>query len=161
MSCSSRSRSGGTDVVIGASVGVAVGRPGGRTDDLLRDADVAMYAAKAAGKRQVAVFDPAMHAAVVARHRLGIDLAHAIAAQEIAVHYQPIVTLDNEQIIGVEALARWSHPERGDIGPTEFIRIAEEDGSILALGRAVLGQSCHAVARWQRDIPASRTSAST
>ena len=141
------------EVAIGASVGVAVGRPGGRADDLLRDADVAMYAAKAAGKRQVAVFEPAMHAALVARHRLGTDLAHAIGRQEITVHYQPIVRLDDEQVIGVEALARWSHPEQGQISPVEFIRIAEEDGSILALGRSVLSQACQAVAKWQREIP--------
>jgi len=143
----------GQDVAIGASVGVAIGRPGGRAGDLLRDADVAMYAAKAAGKRQVAIFDPAMRAAVVARHRLGVDLSHAIAEHQITVHFQPIVALDDERVIGVEALARWSHPVRGEIGPTEFIRIAEEDGSILALGRSVLAQACHAVAKWQRDVP--------
>jgi diguanylate cyclase (GGDEF)-like protein len=143
----------GQDVAIGASVGIAFGHPGGRAGDLLRDADVAMYAAKAAGKRQVAVFDPAMHAAVVARHRLGVDLAHAVADGRIAVHYQPIVTLRDRRVVGLEALARWSHPVRGEIGPTEFIRIAEEDGSILALGRDVLTQACQDVARWQREIP--------
>lgn len=143
----------GQDVAIGASVGVAFGRPGGRAGDLLRDADVAMYAAKAAGKRQVAIFDPAMHAAVVARHRLGLDLSQAIAEEQVAVHYQPIVSLDDQRIIGVEALARWRHPERGEIGPTEFVRIAEEDGSILALGRSVLAQACRAVATWQQEIP--------
>ncbi|MGA2514368.1 MAG: EAL domain-containing protein [Candidatus Limnocylindrales bacterium] len=143
----------GQDVAIGASVGIAFGRPGDRAGDLLRDADVAMYAAKAAGKRQVAVFDPAMHAAVVARQRLGVDLAHAIADNQIAVDFQPIITLDDERVVGVEALARWTHPVRGEIGPTEFIRIAEEDGSILALGRRVLDQACQVAATWQRDIP--------
>ena len=143
----------GQDIAIGASVGIAFGRPGDRAGDLLRDADVAMYAAKAAGKRQVAVFDPAMHAAVVARHRLGVDLAHAIAENQIQVYFQPIVSLDDGRVVGVEALARWTHPVRGQIGPTEFIRIAEEDGSIIALGRNVLAESCRVVAAWQRDIP--------
>ena len=143
----------GQDVAIGASVGIAFGHAGDRAGDLLRDADVAMYAAKAAGKRQVAVFDPAMHAAVVARHRLGIDLAHAVAENQIEVYFQPIVALADERVIGLEALARWTHPVRGSIGPTEFIRIAEEDGTILALGRSVLAQSCRVVGAWQRDIP--------
>jgi diguanylate cyclase (GGDEF)-like protein len=143
----------GQDIAIGASVGIAFGRPGDRAGDLLRDADVAMYAAKSAGKRQVAVFDPAMHAAVVARHRLGVDLAHAIAEDQIQVYFQPIVSLDDERVVGVEALARWSHPVRGQIGPTEFIRIAEEDGSIIALGRNVLAEASRVVATWQRDIP--------
>ena len=143
----------GQDLAIGASVGIAFGRAGDRAGDLLRDADVAMYAAKAAGKRQVAVFDPAMHAAVVARHRLGVDLAHAIAENQIEVYFQPIVALDDERIIGLEALARWTHPVRGPIGPTEFIHIAEEDGSILALGRSILAQACRVVATWQRDVP--------
>ncbi len=143
----------GQDVAIGASVGIAFGHAGDRAGDLLRDADVAMYAAKAAGKRQVAVFDPAMHAAVVARQRLGVDLAHAIAENQIEVFFQPIVALDDTRVVGVEALARWSHPVRGEIGPTEFIRIAEEDGSILALGRGVLAGACRVVAKWQREVP--------
>jgi diguanylate cyclase (GGDEF)-like protein len=143
----------GQDVAIGASVGIAFGNSGARAGDLLRDADVAMYAAKAAGKRQVAVFDPAMHAALVARHRLGTDLARAIADHQIEVHYQPVVSLADGTVIGVEALARWRHPERGDIGPTEFVRIAEEDGSVVELGRNVLAEASRVVAAWQRDIP--------
>ena len=143
----------GQDVAIGASVGIAFGHAGGGSGDLLRDADVAMYAAKTAGKRQVAIFDPAMHAALLARHRLGTDLAHAIANGQIDVHYQPIVSLADGRVLGVEALARWRHPDRGEIGPTEFVRIAEEDGSIVELGRSVLAEACRVVAAWQRDIP--------
>jgi EAL domain-containing protein (putative c-di-GMP-specific phosphodiesterase class I) len=94
-----------------------------------------------------------MHAAVVARHRLGVDLAHAIAENQIQVYFQPIVSLDDGRVVGVEALARWTHPVRGQIGPTEFIRIAEEDGSIIALGRSVLAEASRVVAKWQRDIP--------
>ena len=108
----------GRDVNVRASVGVAAGRPGLDTaGDLLRNADVAMYSAKARGKGRVVVFEPSMHDAVMARAQLSADLEHAIAAREFMLQYQPIVEIATGRMVGVEALVRWDHPERGRIGP--------------------------------------------
>ena len=139
----------GRDVNVRASVGVAAGRPGVETaGDLLRNADVAMYSAKARGKGRVVVFEPSMHEAVMARAQLSADLEHAISAREFVLQYQPIVELATGRMVGVEALVRWEHPERGRIGPDDFIRIAEESDSILEIGRWVLSQACRQVRAW-------------
>jgi diguanylate cyclase (GGDEF)-like protein len=139
----------GQDLVVGGSIGIAVGRdPNQKTDELLRNADVAMYTAKAGGKRRVAVFDPTMHAAIVARHAMSADLARSIGQGELLVHYQPIVELADGRTAAVEALVRWRHPTRGLIGPTDFIGLAEENGMILAVGRWVLAEACRQVAAW-------------
>jgi diguanylate cyclase (GGDEF)-like protein len=140
----------GQDTVVGVSVGIAMARVPGAgmsegADDILRQADVAMYTAKAAGKRRFAVFDPAMHASIVARHELSAELARSVAREELIVHYQPIVALDSGETIGVEALVRWRHPIRGLTHPDEFIGLAEENGTILALGRWVLAEACRTV----------------
>jgi diguanylate cyclase (GGDEF)-like protein len=138
----------GKESVVGASIGIASARGPGinaGADDLLRNADVAMYTAKAAGKRRFAVFDPAMHATIVARHELSAELARSVARDELVVHYQPIVALDSGDTIGVEALVRWRHPIRGLTHPDEFIGLAEENGTILALGRWVLTEACRTV----------------
>ncbi len=141
----------GQETVVGVSVGIAMARGGhGGTqpedvDDILRHADVAMYTAKAAGKRRFAVFDPAMHASIVARHELSAELARSVARDELIVHYQPIVALDSGRTVGVEALVRWRHPVRGLTLPDEFITLAEENGTILALGRWVLAEACRTV----------------
>ncbi len=139
----------GKETVVGASIGIAMARDvDGVTDavdDLLRNADVAMYTAKAAGKRRLAVFDPAMHASIVARHELSAELSRSVARQELVVHYQPIVALDDGRTVGVEALVRWRHPVRGLTLPDEFIGLAEENGTILALGRWVLAEACRTV----------------
>jgi diguanylate cyclase (GGDEF)-like protein len=138
----------GKEAVVGASIGLASARgPGVNSgaDDLLRNADVAMYTAKAAGKRRFAVFDPAMHAMIVARHELSAELARSVARDELIVHYQPIVALDSGETVGVEALVRWRHPIRGLTHPDEFISLAEENGTILALGRWVLAEACRTV----------------
>ncbi len=140
----------GQEMTIGASIGIATGRPGQTADELLRDADVAMYAAKTSGKRRIARFDPSMHAALVARHTLSIELARGLERGEMEVHYQPIVELTTGRITAVEALARWRHPVRGLISPDEFIAIAEETGSIVALGRIILVEAAAQVARWSR-----------
>jgi len=140
----------GQELTLGGSVGIAVGRSGQTADDLLRDADVAMYAAKAGGKRRVARFDPSMHAALVARHALSGELARALARDELQVHYQPIVELATGRPIAAEALVRWRHPVRGYLPPDEFISIAEETGSILALGRFVLMEAVARAAHWRR-----------
>ena len=106
----------GRDTVVGVSIGIAMARgaiAGDGADEILRNADVAMYTAKAAGKRRFAVFDPAMHASIVARHELSAELSRSVAHGELVVHYQPIVALDTGQTVGVEALVRWRHPTRG------------------------------------------------
>ena len=138
----------GQDTVVGVSVGIAMARgvvAGDGADEILRHADVAMYTAKAAGKRRFAVFDPAMHASIVARHELSAELSRSVAHGELVVHYQPIVALDTGQTVGVEALVRWRHPVRGLTHPDEFIGLAEENGTILALGRWVLVEACRTV----------------
>ncbi len=143
----------GRDVTVRASVGVAAGRPGIETaGDLLRNADVAMYSAKARGKGRVVVFEPSMHDAVMARAQLSADLEHAIAAREFVLQYQPIVELATGRMVGVEALVRWDHPERGRIEPDDFIRVAEESDSILEIGRWVLSQACEQRRAWQRLV---------
>jgi diguanylate cyclase (GGDEF)-like protein len=139
----------GQDLTVGGSIGIAVGRESSqRADELLRNADVAMYTAKAGGKGRVAVFDPTMHAAIVARHELSAELARSIGRGELLVHYQPIVELATQRTIAVEALVRWRHPTRGLIGPDDFIALAEENGVILALGRWVLAESCRQTVDW-------------
>jgi diguanylate cyclase (GGDEF)-like protein len=147
---------GDTDATVGCSIGIAAARPGEhRADELLRNADVAMYTAKADGKRRFAVFEPTMHRVIVERHTLGAELARAIAQDALEVHYQPIVELDGEHVIGVEALARWRHPTRGYVDPSEFIPLAEENGSILDLGRLVFRAAARQVVAWQ-TLPGHR-----
>ena len=129
----------GDDVVIGASIGIAMARDGDQpSDELLRNADVAMYTAKALGKRRFAVFEPTMHTAIVARHELSAELARGIARDELVVYHQPIVDLATGRAYGLEALVRWQHPTRGLVLPDDFIGLSEETGSILALGRFVM-----------------------
>ena len=140
----------GQELVVGGSIGIAVGRdPVQHSDELLRNADVAMYTAKAGGKRRVAVFDPTMHAAIVARHALSAELARSIGQGELLVHYQPIIELATGRTAAVEALIRWRHPTRGLIGPDDFIALAEENGMILGLGRWVVEEACRQVAAWE------------
>jgi diguanylate cyclase (GGDEF)-like protein/PAS domain S-box-containing protein len=133
---------------VGASVGVAFAEPAIAADELLRNADAAMYRAKADGKGRYAVFDPALVAAAAERMRLEADLAHALAAGEFAVAYQPIVTLGSGEVVSAEALLRWRHPERGPVSPARFIPLAEESGLIVELGRWVLFEACRAAAAW-------------
>jgi diguanylate cyclase (GGDEF)-like protein len=140
----------GQELTIGGSIGVATARPGQAADDLLRDADVAMYAAKTGGKHRVAFFDPSMHAALVQRHKLSGELARSVDRGELQVHYQPILELATGRVAAVEALARWFHPVRGFVPPDTFIALAEENGTIPALGRFVLEEAVGRAARWRR-----------
>jgi diguanylate cyclase (GGDEF)-like protein len=139
----------GRPVHVGASVGVAFGSPSGDADELLRDADVAMYRAKAAGKGRYEVFAPEMHAALLRRLELEAELRGVLERGELVLHYQPVVELEGGAIRGFEALVRWQHPVRGMIAPTAFIPLAEESGMILALGRWVLMEACVEAMRWQ------------
>ncbi len=141
----------GQEISVGGSIGIAVSRGiGEHADELLRNADVAMYTAKAAGKRRAAVFEPTMHAAIVARHALSAELKRSMGRGELAVFYQPIVKLETGRIVGAEALVRWRHPTRGLVLPDEFIPLAEENGLILSLGRWVMAEACEQIAAWDR-----------
>ncbi|WP_211339806.1 putative bifunctional diguanylate cyclase/phosphodiesterase [Solirubrobacter pauli] len=115
------------------------------TDELLRDADVAMYEAKEGGKRRFAVFTPAMRDSIVRRHGLKEELARALKQRELMVQYQPIVDIGTGETISVEALVRWNHADRGRIPPAEFIPLAEDTGLIVPLGRYVLEEACQSV----------------
>ena len=142
------------ETAVGASIGIAVGIPGtSHATEILRNADVAMYTAKSSGKGRTVIFDPTMHSAIVARHELASDLSRSLGRGELLLHYQPIVSLASGLIEGVEALVRWRHPTRGLLGPDEFLRLAEENGTIIALDRWVLGEACRQVAAWSKVMP--------
>jgi diguanylate cyclase (GGDEF)-like protein len=139
------------------SIGVAAGHPGfGSADELLRNADVAMYSAKARGKNRVAFFEPEMATAVAARHTLTESLQRAIAADEFVLHYQPIFEVATGRMTGVESLIRWNHPTRGMVWPGEFIPTAEASDQILDIGRWVLESSCRQAAEWHERWPKLR-----
>ena len=140
----------GTDVIVGCSAGISAVYGDTPVDEVLRNADVAMYRAKADGKRRAQVFDPTMHSSIVDRHTLTSDLGRSVSRGDLTVAYQPIVALASGQIVGVEALVRWDHPLRGPIDPAEFVGMAEENGTILALGRAVLQTAARQVVEWHR-----------
>jgi diguanylate cyclase (GGDEF)-like protein len=143
---------GAREVFITASIGIATrGRHAEDAGELLRNADVAMYKAKTAGKGRYAIFEPGMHAAMVARLDLEADLRGALDREEFVVHYQPIMALESGTLSGFEALVRWQHPDRGLILPGEFIPLAEETGSIVGLGRWVMQQATQDLRDWQRE----------
>jgi diguanylate cyclase (GGDEF)-like protein len=136
-----------------ASIGIALAPEHGvDLDQILKNADMAMYAAKSAGRRTYRFFEPVMDAQLKARRRLEIDLRQAIADEALEVYYQPCVSLGDNSITGCEALVRWRHPERGMIPPAEFIPMAEETGLINALGEWVLATACAEAATWPGNI---------
>lgn len=146
---------GGTVVVPATSIGVAFAEPSDAADDVLRHADLALYAAKARGRNQLAVFDAAMQSAASLRLRLETDLRRALrsGSGELGVRFQPVVELGTGTLRGFEALARWQHPTLGTIAPGEFIPIAEESGLIGEVGARVLDTACRVAARCNAERP--------
>jgi diguanylate cyclase (GGDEF)-like protein len=143
----------GHRVTTDTSIGIALAPKNGTDlDKLLQNADLAMYDAKAAGRRTYRFFEPEMEERVMARRVLEIDLRQAIIDGEFEVYYQPIVELRNNQVSGCEALLRWHHPERGMISPQEFIPVAEEAGLIDKIGEWVLTTACAEAATWPNNI---------
>lgn len=146
----------GSDFVrIGVSMGFAMATPEHRTaDDILRDADAALYHAKNQGRGLVCAFDDAIRDTVLTRRRLSKELRHAVATDGLSLLYQPLVSLDDGVMEGFEALARWTHPELGAISPSRFIPIAEEYSHIFDLGRWVLRSACRQLRFWHDEFPA-------
>ncbi|HET6530208.1 MAG TPA: bifunctional diguanylate cyclase/phosphodiesterase [Actinoplanes sp.] len=145
---------GDTVLTIRASAGIALTRgAGAQVDEVMREADLALYQAKADGKGVARRFDPAEFAAVEQRRRDEAELRRAMDAREFEVHYQPIVDLDGEHTVGVEALVRWRHPERGLLPPAAFLDLAESMGLLPELGGWVLEVACRQAAEWQAQTP--------
>jgi len=146
----------GHELRVTASLGLALWNGSSGEEDLLRNADMAMYAAKADGKASIRTFEPSMHRRVLDRLELTGALRDALAADQFVLDYQPIVELDSGRIAGVEALVRWRHPIRGLIEPDQFIGLAEETGLIVPIGRWILETACAQARRWHLAFPGNR-----
>ena len=151
---------GGADHFVTASIGIAVARSTGREpldpELLIRDADAAMYRAKERGRGRCEVFDAAMRAGAVRRLETERELRHALDRDELELHYQPVVALGSGEIVGLEALVRWNHPERGLLDPGEFVSIAEDSGLIEPIGRWVQETACRQALGWHALRPDQR-----
>jgi diguanylate cyclase (GGDEF)-like protein len=140
----------GMEVFVDASIGIAASASGSvGADDLLRDADVAMYRAKRNGRGRFATYEPEMHAVLLERLQLEAELRNAVERGEMVVHYQPIVSLAGGHVRGIEALLRWNHPRHGLMPAEDFVGVAEECGAILQIGSFALHEACRQAARWQ------------
>lgn len=143
---------GGQQIVISASIGIAASSNSYiEAEDLLRDAEIAMYRAKQAGKARCEVFDSTMHSNAVRRLKLETDLRRGLEQGEVLVYYQPIIALDTGKIVGFEALSRWKTPE-GMVSPAEFIPVADETGLIIPINRALLVETCQRLQAWQSKL---------
>ncbi len=151
---------GGADHFVTASIGIAVARPTGRepvdAELLIRDADAAMYRAKERGRGRCEVFDAEMRARAVHRLETERELRHALDRDELELHYQPLVGLGSGEIVGLEALVRWNHPQRGLLDPSEFVSIAEDSGLIEPIGRWVQETACRQALGWHELRPDQR-----
>lgn len=140
------------DIFISLSIGIVTdGSTYHDPEELLRDADIAMYQAKAAGKDRYQIFSPSMHQALYQRLQIETDLRKAVQQQDLTLHYQPIVNLTAGEVVGAEALTRWQHPVQGAISPLVFIPIAEETGLILKLGSWALKEACRQLRQWRLE----------
>lgn len=142
------------EVTMTASIGIAIAnREYDRAEELIRDADTAMYRAKESGKARYATFDKSLHAKALARLELENELRRAIEQKQFILEYQPIVTTDTASVFGFEALIRWKHPEKGLVPPGDFIDVAEDTGLILPIGRWVIEEACRQMAEWRKAAP--------
>lgn len=138
---------------VSGSIGIAVAPYHGVEPDIvMRNADIALYGSKAAGRDQSSLFDASMNRALIRRKELEVELRAAIETDQLELHYQPIVEVATRKIVAFEALIRWDHPTRGPLRPSEFIAIAEETGLIITLGNWVVGEACRAASTWPEDI---------
>jgi len=145
------------EVFTSTSIGIALSNPSYQhAEELIRDADTAMYRAKSLGKSRFEVFDADMRAIVMARLELETDLRHALERGELRNYYQPIVALESGEIMGFESLMRWEHPTRGMLGPDKFISLAEDTGLIRELGWWGLSEACRRLKAWKANLPADR-----
>ena len=143
----------GQEVIVGASIGIALApRDGTDADQLLKNADMALYRAKADGRRAWRFFEQGMDVMAQARRNLQVDLRNALAGNVLQVYYQPLLNLHTKRITTCEALLRWPHPVRGMISPAEFIPVAEETGLIVEIGKRVLREACLECAKWPHGI---------
>ena len=143
----------GNRASVGASIGIAIYPcDASSSDELLKCADMALYGAKANGRGTCRFFEPEMNARVKARRRLEIDLRAAIADKQFEMFYQPVVSVESNEVVAFEALIRWRHPDRGMVSPAEFIPVAEETGLIIPLGEWILRQVCADALRWPQHI---------
>jgi diguanylate cyclase (GGDEF)-like protein len=148
---------GGQQVVVSASIGIAHSGAGyDKPEDIIRDADIAMYSAKSREKGTHAEFDVRMHQQAVRRLTVEAELRRGLDRGELELHYQPIVDLDSGRTAKLEALIRWRHPERGLVAPGEFLPVAEDSGLMPAIGGWVMREACHQLARWHRTLAGPR-----
>lgn len=146
----------GQELFASASIGIATSLVGEETpDDVMRNADIAMYRAKQLGKQRYELFSPEFLTSAVLRLELETDLARALERNEFLLYYQPLVSLQGNCLAGFEALVRWHHPRRGLVNPGEFISLAEENGTIVPIGSWILNEACRQLALWRTEIPAA------